>query len=115
MKQDYLLKNVLVILILFLSSLVYMIGAQTIKPTPNPDWSKPYPSFKIAGNLYYVGTYDLASFLLVTPKGNILINTGLADSYSLIRNNIESLGFSLKDTKILLITQAHYDHVGGFG
>lgn len=88
------------------------MAQQPNKPYTNPDWSKPYPAFKIAGNLYYVGTYDLASYLLVTPKGNILINTGLADSYSLIKNNMESLGFSLKDTKILLITQAHYDHTG---
>lgn len=88
------------------------IAQQTNKPYYNPNWSKPYPAFKIAGNLYYVGTYDLACYLLVTPKGNILINTGLADSYPLIKNSIESLGFSLKDTKILLITQAHHDHTG---
>lgn len=85
---------------------------QTPKPYSNPDWSKPYPAFRIVGNLYYVGTYDLACYLINTPKGNILINTGSTDSYPLIKNNIESLGFSLKDTKILLTTQAHYDHIG---
>ncbi len=88
------------------------IAQQSSKPYYNPDWSKPYPAFKIVGNLYYVGTYDLACYLFVTPKGNILINTGLSDSYPLIKNSIESLGFSLKDTKILLITQAHHDHTG---
>ncbi|HQZ82461.1 MAG TPA: subclass B3 metallo-beta-lactamase [Pyrinomonadaceae bacterium] len=88
------------------------IQAQTKPPFTNPNWSKAYPAFKIAGNLYYVGSYDLASYLLVTPKGNILINTGLDDSYALIKSSIESLGFSLKDTKVLLITQAHYDHTG---
>jgi metallo-beta-lactamase class B len=97
---------------MLLSPLAAVIAQQTNKPFANPDWSKPYPAFKIAGNLYYIGTYDLACYLLVTPKGNILINTGLSDSYSLIKSNIESLGFSFKDTKILLITQAHYDHVG---
>jgi metallo-beta-lactamase class B len=106
-----LLKN-LFILILFLSVLQSQIQPQTKKPYYNPDWSKPYPAFRIAGNLYYVGTYDLACYLLVTPKGNILINTGLDDSHQLIKNGIESLGFSLKDTKILLITQAHHDHTG---
>lgn len=106
------MKKASTILVLFLSLLVSQARSQDKKPVSAPNWSKPYPAFKIAGNLYYVGTYDLASFLLVTPKGNILINTGLDDSYALIKHSIESLGFSLKDTKILLITQAHYDHVG---
>ncbi|EHQ24715.1 subclass B3 metallo-beta-lactamase [Mucilaginibacter paludis] len=78
----------------------------------HPEWSKPYPPFQIAGNLYYVGTYDLACYLIVTPKGNILINTGLASSGQLIKTSIESLGFKLTDTRILLTTQAHFDHMG---
>ncbi|HZY78179.1 MAG TPA: subclass B3 metallo-beta-lactamase, partial [Cyclobacteriaceae bacterium] len=65
-----------------------------------------------AGNLYYVGTYDLACYLITTPAGNILINTGLANSLPQLRDNIEALGFKLADTKILLTTQAHYDHTG---
>ena len=100
----------LIIIILYLA--FSSTAQQAHKPYYDPDWSKPYPAFKIFGNLYYVGTYDLASYLFVTPKGNILINTGLSDSYPLIKNNIESLGFSLTDTKILLITQAHHDHTG---
>jgi metallo-beta-lactamase class B len=79
--------------------------------TGNAQWSQPYQPFRIVGNLYYVGTYDLACYLIVTPKGNILINTGLAASVSQISDNIQSLGFKLSDTKILLTTQAHYDHV----
>ncbi|MBB6500180.1 subclass B3 metallo-beta-lactamase [Pedobacter cryoconitis] len=78
----------------------------------NPEWSKPYPPFRIAGNLYYVGSYDLACYLIVTPKGNILINTGLAASASMIKANIETLGFKLADTRILLTMQAHFDHMG---
>jgi metallo-beta-lactamase class B len=78
----------------------------------NPDWTKSYTPFRIAGNLYYVGTYDLACYLLVTPQGNILINTGVASSGAVIKNSIQTLGFKLSDTKILLTTQAHYDHVG---
>lgn len=77
-----------------------------------PDWAKPYPPFRIAGNLYYVGTYDLSCFFITTSKGNILINTGLANSAIQIKNNIRTLGFKLSDTKILLTTQAHYDHLG---
>ena len=76
------------------------------------EWTAPYQPFRIAGNLYYVGTYDLACYLITTPKGNILINTGLAASAAQIKTNIETLGFRLADTKILLTTQAHYDHMG---
>jgi metallo-beta-lactamase class B len=78
----------------------------------NPDWSKPYPPFQIAGNLYYVGTYDLACYLITTSQGNILINTGLADSAPVIKANMEALGFKFEDIKILLTTQAHFDHMG---
>lgn len=89
-------------------------GAQIVKqPRPLPEsWSKPCQPFRIAGNLYYVGTYDLASYLITTPKGNILINTGLADSEEQIKKNIKDLGFRFGSIKILLNTQAHYDHLG---
>src|SRR5215207_3242531 len=76
--------------------------------TDHPEWSQPFPPFRIAGNLYYVGTWDLACYLVTTTKGNILINTGLAASASQIKSNIEVLGFRLADTKLLLTTQAHY-------
>ena len=80
---------------------------------PNPDWTRPFPAHRIIGNVYYVGTYDLACFLITTPAGNILINTGVSGSTPMIASSIESLGFKVKDTKILLTTQAHYDHVAG--
>ena len=76
------------------------------------EWSDPYQPFRIVGNLYYVGTYDLASYLIITEDGNILINPGLADSESIIKDNIATLGFAFEDIKILLTTQAHFDHVG---
>lgn len=82
-----------------------------LQNTP-PEWSKPFQPFKIVGNLYYVGTYDLACYLITTSQGNILINTGLAASLPIIKSNIEALGFKFIDTKILLTTQAHYDHMG---
>src|ERR1700761_2182911 len=78
----------------------------------HPEWSKPYPPFRIAGNLYYVGTYDLACYLITTPTGDILINTGLPGSDTMIRKHIEALGFKFRDIKILLATHAHFDHVG---
>ncbi|SJZ48533.1 metallo-beta-lactamase class B [Chitinophaga eiseniae] len=88
--------------------------AQQVKePTRvNPEWSRPQKPFRIAGNLYYVGTYDLTSYLITTTAGNILINTGLAASEKTIRKNIEALGFRFRDIKILLTMQAHYDHMG---
>lgn len=101
---------------LLLISLTTLIGSSAQKvnePTRiDSNWKKNYQPFRIAGNLYYVGTYDLASYLITTSKGNILINTGLASSAAQIKNNIEQLGFRLSDTKILLTTQAHYDHMG---
>ncbi|NQX53105.1 subclass B3 metallo-beta-lactamase [Pedobacter panaciterrae] len=98
--------------ILFFSS--FLATAQQVKePKDTPiEWSKSYQPFRIAGNLYYVGTEDLACYLIVTPKGNILINTGLATSLSVIKANVETLGFKFNDIKILLTTQAHYDHMG---
>lgn len=77
----------------------------------NESWRRPFPAHKIAGNLYYVGTEDLACFLITTPQGHILINTGLADSTPLIRDSFRKLGFRLEDVKILLTMQAHFDHV----
>lgn len=85
---------------------------KVIEPKAKSDWSQPYEPFRIAGNLYYVGTYDLACYLITTPKGNILINTGLASSATMIKASIQTLGFKFADTKILLTSQAHYDHVG---
>src|SRR5580658_3189898 len=79
----------------------------------SPSWTTPIVPFRIADNLYYVGSQDLASYLVVTPKGNILINANLATSPSQIRASVEALGFRWNDTKILLNSQAHSDHVGG--
>ncbi len=78
-----------------------------------PEWTNPFPPFRIAGNLYYVGSEDLASYLIVTPQGNILINSNLASSPPQIRKSIEQLGFKFRDTKILLISHGHYDHAAG--
>lgn len=87
-------------------------GQKINEPKGNAEWIKEYPPFRIAGNLYYVGTYDLACYFIATPDGNILINTGLASSAAQIKHNIEKLGFKFSEIKILLTTQAHYDHLG---
>ncbi len=79
----------------------------------NPSWTTPIAPFRIADNLYYVGSQDLASYLVVTPRGNILINANLATSPAQIRASVERLGFAWKDTRILLNSQAHADHMAG--
>jgi len=78
-----------------------------------PDWTIPIAPFRIADGLYYVGSRDLASYLVVTPQGNILINSGLESSPTLIRSSIEQLGFKYTDTRVLLISHAHWDHDAG--
>ncbi|HEY2118192.1 MAG TPA: subclass B3 metallo-beta-lactamase [Candidatus Acidoferrum sp.] len=79
----------------------------------SPDWTEPFPPFHIAGNLYYVGSRGLASYLVTTPQGNILINSDLESNVPMIQASIEKLGFKFKDTKILLISHAHWDHDAG--
>src|ERR1700723_3253406 len=77
------------------------------------DRMTPFPAFRIAGNLYYVGSKDLASYLITTPQGDILINSSYEASVPLIQASIEKLGFKFSDTKILLISHAHWDHDAG--
>jgi metallo-beta-lactamase class B len=111
------MKKQFILFALIFSSLISIHSeAQKINEPQNvsAQWSQPYQPFRIVGNVYYVGTYDLACYLITTSEGNILINSGLAASASIIKNNIEELGFKVADTKILLTTQAHYDHVGAF-
>jgi metallo-beta-lactamase class B len=79
----------------------------------SPDWTEPFPPFHIAGNLYYVGSKGLANYLITTPQGNILINSDMEANVPMIEASIEKLGFKFKDTKILLISHAHWDHDAG--
>ena len=79
----------------------------------HPEWTTPIAPFHIAGNLYYVGSKDLASYLGVTPQGDILINSSLETSVPMIRSNVEQLGFKFNDIKVLLISHAHFDHDAG--
>jgi metallo-beta-lactamase class B len=79
----------------------------------HPEWTEPFPPHRIIGNIYYVGSKDLASFLITTPQGHILINSSLESSPPLIRKSVEQLGFRFSDIKILLISHAHFDHCAG--
>jgi metallo-beta-lactamase class B len=77
------------------------------------DWRQPFEPVKIVGNVYYVGTVGLSSFLIVTPEGGIIIDSGEAESVPFIRANVEKLGFRVSDVRLLLAGHAHFDHVGG--
>jgi metallo-beta-lactamase class B len=94
-------------------SLVLFCTSILVHADTNPSWTTPIAPFRIADNLYYVGSQDLASYLVITPEGNILINANLATSPPQIRASVEKLGFRWKDTRALLNSQAHYDHIGG--
>jgi metallo-beta-lactamase class B len=76
-------------------------------------WSTPTEPFRIIDNVYYVGTEGLASYLIATPQGHILIDGALRESVPLIEANVAKLGFALRDIEILLNSHAHYDHSGG--
>jgi metallo-beta-lactamase class B len=79
----------------------------------DPAWTRSLTPHRIAGNLFYVGTEDLAAYLIVTAQGNILINSTLEQNVPQIKKNVETLGFSFEKIKILLISHAHYDHCAG--
>jgi metallo-beta-lactamase class B len=98
---------------LLLSLALTLTVAASLPAQQNPDWTTQLPPFRIADNLYYVGSRDLASYLITTPAGDILINANLASSPPQIRASVEKLGFHWTDIKIFLNGQAHSDHVGG--
>jgi metallo-beta-lactamase class B len=79
----------------------------------SPDWTEPFPAHRVVGNVYYVGSRGLASYLVTSPQGHVLINSSLVESVPLIRANVEKLGFHFSDVKILLISHAHWDHCAG--
>jgi len=95
-----------------LAALCFLFLWSTSAPAQN-NWTEPFPPFRIAGNLYYVGSKDLASYLIATKQGHILINSCLEANVPMIRASIESLGFKFNDVKILLISHAHWDHDAG--
>jgi metallo-beta-lactamase class B len=97
-------------LLIFMSLLVFAGGAMAQEP---PDWTNLFPPYRIIGNIYYVGSQGLAVYLITTPQGNILINSNLEKSVAMIRASVEKLGFRFSDTKILLISHAHWDHCAG--
>lgn len=107
-------KHTSAVLGLALSMIVALVvTASEATPPVQQDWTEPFPAFRIAGNLYYVGSKGLASYLVTTPDGHILINSNMEANVPMIRTSVESLGFKFSDIKILLISHAHYDHCAG--
>lgn len=92
-----------------LASLVLLF---TFAAAQNPEWNAPEKPFRLAGRIYYVGTAELACFLIHTPQGHILVDGGMPSTAPLIEQSIRELGFKPEDIRILLATQAHFDHVG---
>jgi len=97
--------------------IVKALGAALVlgqnQPKQATDWNKPFPPHKIIGNLYFVGTDNLGTFLVTTPQGHILINSDFESTVPQIRSSVEKLGFKFTDVKILLGSHAHGDHMEG--
>jgi metallo-beta-lactamase class B len=89
------------------------VAPTNLRADLSPDWTTPMQPFCIAGNLHYVGSRDLASYLVTSPQGHILINSNLTTSPVQIQASVEKLGFHFHDVKTLLISHAHYDHCAG--
>ena len=87
--------------------------ASNLSAQANNDWTEPFLPHRVIGNVYFVGSRGLASYLITTPQGSILVNSSLETSVPLIRSSIEQLGFKFSDVKILLISHAHFDHCAG--
>ena len=77
------------------------------------EWNAPQRPLRLHGNTYYVGTHGLGAILITSPQGHVLIDGGLPQSAPIIRANVESLGFRMRDVKLILNSHAHYDHAGG--
>lgn len=96
---------------LFFLALSFHSFAQ--KTETDRSWNQPVEPFRIIDNIYYVGASDITSYLIATPKGHILIDSGFLETVPQIQRNVVKLGFKFEDIKILLNAHAHYDHAGG--
>jgi metallo-beta-lactamase class B len=88
-------------------------GKQPDQAKKQSNFDKPFPAHKVIGNIYFVGTADLGSYLITTPQGHILVNTDFERTVPQIRASVEKLGFKFTDIKIILGSHAHGDHMEG--
>lgn len=93
--------------------------ASTPAPAPaaaatfDDEWTREFPPFRLIGNVYWVGSWDLSTYLITSPQGHILVNTGVGDTAARIKARVEQLGFKMSDVRILTATHAHVDHAAG--
>lgn len=99
--------------LLFLCFVLFPLTCFAALTAEEASWNQPVMPFKIIGNLYYVGASDITSYLIATPKGLILLDSGFAETVPQVEANIKTLGFKLSDVKVLLNSHAHFDHAGG--
>jgi len=97
------------------AALTALLGGGTAAPVfaQNNEWTRRIAPVHLIGNIYWVGTYDLSTYLITSPQGHILVNTGLASTVPEIRKSVEQLGFKMSDVKLLTATHGHYDHAAG--
>ena len=95
-----------------LSAFFFLLAAHQWTPV-NPEWNRPVEPFRIAGNLYYVGAAGISAYLLTSPDGDVLLDSGFQETVPLIEANMHKLGFRLTDVRILINSHAHVDHAGG--
>jgi len=104
-------------MVLLMVAAVAVVGAPGSVPlsaqTARSDYLAPFPAHHVIGNIYFVGSKGLGIYLITTPEGHILVNSGLEESVALIQRSVTKLGFKFSDVKILLISHAHFDHGAG--
>jgi metallo-beta-lactamase class B len=103
-------KTILIICVLLLS--VTYTFAQ-IDDEESRKWNQPVKPFKIIGNIYYVGAHEVSSYLITSPQGHILLDSGFKETVPQIKENVAALGFRMEDVKVIITSHAHADHVGG--
>ncbi len=96
-------------------TLLFLLPA-TANPQTDPtarSWNQPVKPYRIIANIWYVGASGVTSFLITTSKGHILLDSGLPETVTQIKQNVERLGFKMSDIKTLINRHAHYDNAGG--
>src|SRR2546423_1835041 len=99
--------------LLLLLAIALPIASDAQRDETSRSWNRPVKPFRIIGNVYYVGAYEVSAFLITTPQAHIRLDSGFAETVPQIRDNLKRLGFKLEDVRLLINSHAHYDHAGG--
>ncbi len=111
MHKHFQSKGLVSIALLLLSAVV---SSAQVDDAERRAWNRPVKPFRVVGNIYYVGVEGVASYLITTPQGHILMDSGFAETVPRIQDSLKQLGFSLDDVRVLINSHAHFDHAGGF-